>query len=71
MDMANPEQMWQCQVATCGYIYNPDKGDRKGDIAKGMSFNDIPNDWKCPLCGASKDKFRPVAGPGSVAEEGI
>ena len=69
--MANPENMWQCQAATCGYIYNPDKGDRKGGIAKETSFNDLPDDWKCPLCGAGKDMFRPLAGQGSVAEDGV
>ena len=69
--MASPEEMWQCQTPTCGYIYNPDKGDRKGKIPKGTRFEDLPEDWKCPLCGAGKNMFRPMAGPGSVAEDGI
>ncbi len=33
-------EMWQCQMANCGYIYNPDKGDRKGKIPPGTSFED-------------------------------
>ncbi len=33
--MAEHEEMYQCQTVTCGYIYNPDKGDRKGKIPKG------------------------------------
>ena len=69
--MANPEDMYQCQTPTCGYIYNPDKGDRKGKIPKGTSFEDLPDDWKCPVCGAGKRAFKPLAGPGSVAEDGI
>lgn len=69
--MANPEEMWQCQAATCGYIYNPDKGDKKGGIGKGTGFNDLPDDWRCPLCGASRDMFRPMAGRGSAANDGI
>lgn len=68
--MAAPEEMWQCQTTNCGYIYNPDKGDRKGKIAKGTRFEDIPEEWRCPVCGASKKAFRPLAGPGSVAAEG-
>jgi len=68
--MANPEDMWQCQTPNCGYIYNPDRGDRKGKIPKGTPFADLPEDWKCPLCGAGKKMFRPLAGPGSTAEEG-
>ena len=36
--MAEPEEMYQCQTLNCGYIYNPDKGDRKGKILKGTQF---------------------------------
>ena len=64
--MAEPEEMYQCQTLNCGYIYNPDKGDRKGKILKGTQFKDLPEDWKCPICGASKKRFKPLAGPGSV-----
>ncbi len=67
--MAEPEEMHQCQTANCGCIYNPDKGDRKGKIQKGIPFNDLPEDWKCPVCGATKKNFRPLGGAGSVAAE--
>jgi rubredoxin len=69
-NMAAPEDMWQCQTVNCGYIYDPDRGDRKGKIPKGTRFEDLPGDWKCPICGAGKKMFRPLAGPGSVAAEG-
>jgi rubredoxin len=69
-EMANPEEMWQCQTLNCGYIYDPDRGDRKGKIAKGTRFEDLPEDWKCPVCGAGKKMFRPLRGPGSVHDEG-
>lgn len=69
--MAEPEDMWQCQITNCGYIYNPDKGDRKGKIKKGTKFQDLPDDWKCPICGAAKRTFRPLTGPGSAIAEGI
>ena len=59
--MAAPEEMFQCQTSNCGYIYNPDKGDRKGKIAAGVSFHDLPDDWKCPVCGASTKAFRCLA----------
>ena len=36
--MVKPEEMYQCQTVNCGYIYNPDKGDRKGKIAKGKTM---------------------------------
>ena len=46
---------YRCTV--CGYIYEPDKGDPDGSIKPGTAFEDIPDDWVCPECGASKDEF--------------
>ncbi len=43
----------------CGYVYNPKEGDPNEDIAPGTSFDDLPDDWVCPVCGASKDEFYP------------
>ncbi|MFQ5484202.1 MAG: rubredoxin, partial [Desulfobacterales bacterium] len=65
--MAKPQELYQCQTVNCGYIYNPDKGDRRGKIPKGTDFNDLPDDWKCPVCGAGKKMFKPLAGPGSAS----
>jgi len=67
--MSKPEDMFQCQTVNCGCIYDPDRGDRKGKIHKGTPFSEIPDDWKCPVCGAGKQRFRPLAGPGSVLED--
>lgn len=47
---------YQCSV--CGYIYDPEKGDPDGGIKPGTRFEDIPDDWTCPVCGASKDQFK-------------
>lgn len=47
---------YECTV--CGYIYDPEKGDPDGGIKPGTSFADIPDDWTCPVCGASKDQFK-------------
>ena len=49
---------WECLV--CGYIYDPAVGDPDGDIAPGTKFEDIPDDWVCPECGAGKDMFEQV-----------
>jgi len=67
--MFKPEEVYQCQTVNCGYLYDPEKGDRKGKINKGTAFADILDDWRCPICGCTKAAFRPFAGPGSVAEE--
>lgn len=69
--MAEPKDMYQCQVSNCGYVYDPDKGNKKTNVPAGTAFKDIPDDWKCPFCGSSKKSFRPLAGPGSVIEDGI
>ena len=46
---------YRCTV--CGYIYDPELGDDDGGIAAGTAFENLPDDWVCPLCGAGKDAF--------------
>lgn len=41
----------------CGYVYDPAEGDSYANIPPGTSFEDLPDDWICPLCGASKSEF--------------
>lgn len=41
----------------CGYIYDPEAGDPDNNISPGTPFDDLPDDWTCPVCGAGKDKF--------------
>ena len=43
----------------CGYVYDPALGDPDNGIAPGTSFDSLPEDWVCPLCGVSKDQFSP------------
>ena len=49
---------YECTV--CGYIYDPKLGDPDGDIEPGTPFEEIPDDWVCPVCGAGKDQFEKV-----------
>jgi rubredoxin len=49
---------YACQI--CGYTYDPAKGDPENGINSGTRFEDLPGDWVCPLCGASKDMFKKV-----------
>lgn len=46
---------WMCGV--CRYVYVAESGDPKGNIAPGTQFEDLPDDWVCPVCQAGKDKF--------------
>ena len=41
----------------CGYVYDPAEGDPESGIAPGTAFEDIPDDWVCPLCGVGKEHF--------------
>ena len=56
--MAEPKDMYQCQIANCGFIYDPDRGDKRGKIAPGTAFADLPEDWRCPVCKSSKKAFK-------------
>lgn len=45
----------KCKV--CGYIYDPSLGDNTQGIEPGKSFEELPHDWKCPICSVSKEYF--------------
>jgi len=49
---------YKCNV--CGYIYDPEKGDSDGGIQPGTSFDQIPDTWVCPVCGAPKSMFEKI-----------
>lgn len=44
----------------CDWIYDPETGDPEHGIKPGTAFEDIPDDWVCPICGVGKDMFEPV-----------
>ena len=44
----------------CGYVYDPEVGDPDNGIEAGTAFEDLPEDWVCPECGAGKDEFEPL-----------
>ncbi len=49
---------YKCTV--CGYIYEPEKGDPANGVKAGTPFENLPQNWVCPDCGAAKDMFEPV-----------
>jgi len=49
-------EKWECLA--CGYIYDPAVGDPDNGIPAGTRFEDLPDDWVCPECGAEKDMFQ-------------
>ena len=48
-------EKYVCTV--CGYVYDPEAGDPDNGVEPGASFENIPEDWVCPLCGAGKEDF--------------
>ena len=52
--------MKQYRCIVCEYVYDPAVGDPDSGIAPGTSFEELPEDWRCPVCGVGKDSFEPV-----------
>jgi rubredoxin len=50
-------EKYVCDI--CGYVYDPEQGDTDNGIEPGTAFEDVPDDWVCPVCGADKDQFSP------------
>jgi rubredoxin len=46
--------------ANCGYIYDPETGDPMNAISPGTSFEELPDEWVCPMCYATQDQFDPL-----------
>ena len=46
---------WKCTA--CEYVYDPAEGDPDNGIPPGTAFEDLPDDWVCPVCGVPKDMF--------------
>lgn len=46
---------YRCEI--CGYVYDPEEGDPASGIAPGTAFEDLPDDYMCPICSAGKEDF--------------
>ncbi|MBZ4665796.1 rubredoxin [Mahella sp.] len=51
-------QKWVCTI--CGHIYDPAEGDPERGFAPGTPFEELPETWTCPECGAAKSDFEPL-----------
>ncbi|MBM3405174.1 MAG: rubredoxin [Bacteroidetes bacterium] len=52
------KKKFKCIV--CGHIYDPEVGDPATNIPPGTPFEEIPDDWKCPICQVSKADYYPI-----------
>lgn len=51
------QKMKKYVCSACGYEYDPEKGDPDNGVAPGTAWEDVPEDWVCPVCGVGKDQF--------------
>jgi len=49
---------YKCTV--CGHVYDPQIGDPDSGIEAGTAFEELPDDWVCPVCGAAKEDFAKI-----------
>jgi rubredoxin len=57
VERRNNMKKYVCGV--CGFVYDPAKGDPENNVPPGTAFENLPDKWVCPVCGASKDQFEP------------
>lgn len=58
--MKEKQIMKKYECTVCHWVYDPEVGDPDNGIAPGTPFEQIPEDWTCPLCGVSKEDFEVV-----------
>ncbi len=58
--------LYRCSV--CGYVYDPERGDPARGVPPRTKFEDLQEDWVCPVCGFGKDRFSPWK-PGKTGED--
>ena len=54
---------YECR--SCGYVYEPSKGDSQSKIPAGTRFSELPDDWRCPVCGVRTTQFVNVGAQGA------
>jgi len=70
-EAVDPKTLDRYECAACGYVYEPAKGDSLSQVPAGTGFDDLPDNWRCPVCGARKPRFSnigPVGNPSGFKE---
>jgi rubredoxin len=70
-EVLSPQEMDCYECRACGYSYEPAKGDSRAKIPAGTPFEDLPLNWRCPVCSAPKKQFSnigPVGSPSGFKE---
>jgi flavin reductase (DIM6/NTAB) family NADH-FMN oxidoreductase RutF/rubredoxin len=58
LEIEDEIELKKFQCIVCGYIFDPAEGDKAKGIPAGTSFDDLPDDWTCPICGVGKEEFK-------------
>ena len=67
----DPKDLDCYECRSCGYSYEPVKGDSTNSIPAGVAFEQLPESWRCPVCTARKTAFSnigPVGNPSGFKE---
>jgi len=62
-DELTPQERYECR--SCGYIYEPDEGDKRRKIPEDTLFSELPVDWKCPVCRSAQEQFMNIGQKGA------
>jgi rubredoxin len=60
-----PIEMDRHECRSCGYTYEPAKGDPKRKVPIGVEFKDLAPNWRCPICGAPRPQFQNIGAAGA------
>jgi len=63
----DPQSLDRHECKACGYVYEPVKGDGKRQIPPGIAFEELPADWRCPVCSARTTQFSNIGPAGSAS----
>lgn len=63
----DPKTLDRYECRACGYVYEPARGDGKRDIPAGVPFDELPINWRCPVCSAKKTAFANVGPQGAAS----
>ena len=58
--LAMSDRLERCQCQVCGHIYDPARGEPEQGLPPGVAFDDLPQEWVCPVCASPKDMYSPM-----------